>query len=289
MRLNNAGLTFLLIFDLLVISVNTRSQDINILNVHSTLNISPLLSEISGMCFHDNDIYAINDGGNGPYIFRLDPETGKLKEKFRFYNISNKDWEELSVYDDRLYIGDLGNNTGTRKDLVIYGVKIDSLNERMPHIQTTGVEYLMQTDFKGGLHNHEWDCEAMVVNRDGIVCFTKNWNDLITKMYLVEIGENNILIPVDSFDTGFLVTGAYYQSPENSLYLCGYYNFETYLLHFKNADNVKFSEDYVKYIIPELKYTQVESIFVRGNYIYLASERTLKSQAIYRILVSSLK
>lgn len=289
MRINNAGLPSLLVTALLLVSANSRAQDINKLNVHSKLDISPLLNEISGMCFDNNDIYALNDGGNGSYIFKLDIKTGEIKEKFRIYNIRNKDWEELSIYGGYLYIGDFGNNAGTRSDLVIHRINIDSLNERQPPVLTTGMEYLMQKEYGTARQNNEWDCEAMVVNRDGILCFSKNRKDLITRMYKVKLSENNVLSPVDSLYTGFLVTGAYYQSSVKSLYLCGYYKNDTYLLHFKNADNEGFSDDCVKYIIPELKHTQVESVFVRGNYIYLASERTLKNQAIYRILVSGLK
>ena len=252
---------------LLFISGHLKAQGINTLKVDSQLSISLLLGEISGMSFHEDDVYALNDGGNG----------------------SNKDWEELSIYNGNLYIGDLGNNSGTRRDLAIHRIKIDSLSESKPPVFTTWIEYLMQKEYKRAIHNHEWDCEAMVVTKDGIYCFSKNWKDLTTRLYRVEEGKNNILSPIDSFNAGFLVTGAYYHSQGKSLYLCGYYKNDTYLLHFRNTDNVRFSEDYTKYIIPELRFTQVESIFVRGNYVYLASERTLKKQAIYRILVSGLK
>ena len=274
---------------LLFISGHLKAQGINTLKVDSQLSISLLLGEISGMSFHEDDVYALNDGGNGSYIFKLDIKTGELKEKFRFFNIKNKDWEELSIYNGNLYIGDLGNNSGTRRDLAIHRIKIDSLSESKPPVFTTWIEYLMQKEYKRAIHNHEWDCEAMVVTKDGIYCFSKNWKDLTTRLYRVEEGKNNILSPIDSFNAGFLVTGAYYHSQGKSLYLCGYYKNDTYLLHFRNTDNVRFSEDYTKYIIPELRFTQVESIFVRGNYVYLASERTLKKQAIYRILVSGLK
>jgi len=289
MRIYTAGLFCLLSLRLLFIDGNINAQDIDTLRVHSKLDLSPLLGEISGMCFKDDDIYAINDGGNGAYIFKIDLHTGELLEKFRFYNIRNHDWEELSIYNGYLYIGDLGNNYGIRKDLAIHRISIDSLHERKPPVLTTGVKYMMQQEYRGGMHNHEWDCEAMVVTGSGIVCFSKNWKDLITKMYIVKEGKNNVLNAVDTFNAGFLITGAYFQNPEKSLYLCGYYKNDTYLLHFKNIDDMGFNTDCTKYIIPELKFTQIESVFVRGKYIYLASERTIINQAIYRIQVSGLK
>ncbi|MFP4488900.1 MAG: hypothetical protein ACLFN1_06315 [Bacteroidales bacterium] len=265
------------------------SQDPEILPVESDMKISLLLGEISGMAYEEDDIYALNDGGNGPYIFQLDIHTGRIKEKYRIDNIRNKDWEELAIYKGYLYIGDFGNNRGNRRDLTIHRIRIDSLDYAEPPVSSSGIGYSQQKSFKRSRHDHRWDCEAMVVCNDGIYLFSKNWQNHVTEMYEVKEGEMNNLSPADSFDAGFLVTGAYYDSLHDGLYLCGYYDNETYLLHFRNAETVRFTDDYRKYVIPGLKNTQVESVFRKGDYLYLASERTLKAQAIYRIPVSKLE
>ncbi|HDZ40081.1 MAG TPA: hypothetical protein ENH59_00135 [Bacteroidetes bacterium] len=288
MKLKTVGIPYLLLIALLSLNAMLKSQDIKTLEIDSQLPISPLLYEISGMCFYNDKIYALNDGGNGSYIFKLDIETGKLEEKYRIRDIRNKDWEELSIFGAYLYIGDFGNNSGKRSDMVIYRVKIDSLHYPDPPILTTGLEYLLKKKAKVRKSDNEWDCEAMTVNSDGIYCFSKNRKDLTTNLYYVREGINNILSPLASFDPGFLVTGAYYYGSGRSLFLCGYYNNETYLVQFKNTDGVSIAGRYDKYILPELKYTQVESVFVRGNYLYLASEKTAIRQAIYRISLSSL-
>lgn len=281
--------SLLLVLIYLCSSYISTSQDIKSLDVESEIKISMLLGEISGMSYQGDDIYALNDGGNGPYIFRLDMHTGETKERYRIDNIRNKDWEELALYDGFLYIGDFGNNRGNRRDLAIHRIRIDNLEHPEPPVMTTAISYSGQQSFARSTHNHEWDCEAMVVCSDGIFCFSKNWKSLTTEMYHVKEGERNNLSPADSFDAGFLVTGAYYDSSREGLFLCGYYEHETYLLHFRNADKVGFTCDYSKYIIPALKNTQVESVFIRGDFIYLASERTLKTQAIYRIPLSGLE
>ena len=72
MRKYTAGLSFLMSLILLLSDGNLEAQDLDTLSVHSKLELSPLLGEISGMCFQDDDIYAINDGGNGAYIFKID-------------------------------------------------------------------------------------------------------------------------------------------------------------------------------------------------------------------------
>lgn len=280
---------FLMIVICLGTGYTSFSQNIRTLPVETEIKISLLLGEISGMAYEGDNIYALNDGGNGPYIFQLDMHTGRTKEKYRIDNIRNKDWEELALYNGYLYIGDFGNNMGKRRDLAIHRIRIDSLEHSDPPVMTTAISYSLQESYKPSRHDHEWDCEAMVVCSDGIYCFSKNWKNLITTMYEVKEGEMNNLSPADSFDAGFLVTGAYYDSMHEGLYLCGYYENETYLLHFRNAETVRFTNDYRKYVIPGLKNKQVESVFRKGDYIYLASERTLKAQAIYRIPVSSLE
>ena len=271
-----------------MIITTATSQDLPTLELESEIKISPLLGEISGMAFYGDDIYAINDSGNGPYIFQLDIFTGRSKKIFKAENIRNKDWEELSVSGKYLYIGDFGNNRGKRKDLVIHRLHIDSLEHPAAPVLSTGLEYTAQSHFSGNSRDHEWDCEAMTVSSGGIVCFSKDRKNLLTKLYRLREGEHNKLVPLDSFNTGFLVTGAYYDNTGHNLYLCGYYKRETYLMHFRTGGRPGFSGDHVKYIIPELKNTQVESIFVRENFIYLGSERTVREQAIYRIALTSL-
>jgi len=277
------------LFIFLFINSIVKSQNTKTLEVDSQITISPLLYEISGMCLHNGDIYAINDSGNGSVIYKLDPETGKMIEYYRIRNIRNRDWEELSVFQGKLYIGDFGNNSGKRKDLVIYSISIDSIQYPEPPVATTQIKYSTEQESKVRRSTNEWDCEAMTVTSEGIYCFSKNRKDLITKMYHLKEGNKDLLCPVDSFNTGFLVTGAFYYNYGKSLFLCGYYKDETYLLHFRNTTEVKFSEEYTRYVLPELKSTQVESVFVSGNYIYLASERTTKQQAIYRVRLKDLE
>lgn len=288
-KMQTRKVLIILPFCLLLITGDLKAQNPHVLDVDSRWDISPMLVEISGMACFKNNIYALNDGGNGPYIFKLDLNTGELQDRYRFFNIRNNDWEELSIYGGYLYIGDFGNNSGKRKDLAIYRISIDSLDVPEPTVEKTPLDYLLRDKIKKVKRKHEWDCEAMAATDHGLFCFSKNRKDQSTMMYRLTEGKANILSPVDSFNTGFLVTGAFYHIPEKSLFLCGYYENETYLMQFRNNDNAAFSDDHTKYIIPELKFTQVESLFVRGNYIYLASERTFREQAIYRIRVSGLK
>lgn len=69
-----------------------------------------------------------NDSGDGPYLYAV-ADSGKLLAKVTVTGATNVDWEDLAAGpcpDDRgrcLYIGDIGNNRLTRKDLKIYVIR----------------------------------------------------------------------------------------------------------------------------------------------------------------------
>ena len=73
------------------------------------------------------------------------------------------------------------------------------------------------------------------------------------------------------------------------IYLCAYEGRNTYLTILSTGEYLNFSGEYTNYIIPELKHRQVESIFVKENLFYLASERSSSVQAIYKIILPGKK
>lgn len=268
-----------------LISVIASSQSVKELLVSHQITLNARLSEISGMAYSDGLIYAINDSGKGSTIFTLNSSDGKLLSRYRIEQLKNYDWEELSLFNNYLYIGDFGNNRGDRKNQAVHKIHIDELSALWPDIQTTGISYASQVDYSRKTFRHSWDCEAMVVNENGIYCFSKDWKEKKTKLYMAEPGKNNNLQAIDSFDVSMLVSGAFYDKERELLILCGYLDHETYIWIFNNASSISFTGDAQKYKIPELKNTQVESVFVHKEYIYLGSERTVKAQAIYKVLL----
>lgn len=84
--------------------------------------------EISGIeVSHCNEkrIWAINDSGNGPYLYLMDTETAGILITYHLSNLMNIDWEEISLGkgmfgESTLYIGDIGNNFLNRTQLQIY-------------------------------------------------------------------------------------------------------------------------------------------------------------------------
>ncbi len=81
------------------------------------------LDENSGMvAVEGNAVWIIEDSGNPDKIFKVD-QKGQLLKEFKVKNAKNKDWEALAQDSlGNLYIGDIGNNSNEREDLVIYKI-----------------------------------------------------------------------------------------------------------------------------------------------------------------------
>jgi hypothetical protein len=68
----------------------------------------------------------LNDSGNAPSVFAID-EQGQVRGTFRVDGADNVDWEAMQLGPGRdggsaLYIGDIGDNDGGRRELEIYRV-----------------------------------------------------------------------------------------------------------------------------------------------------------------------
>jgi hypothetical protein len=73
-----------------------------------------------------NVYWTLNDSGNTPDLFAFD-QQGRRLGAFRVEGARNEDWESLQAGPGRdgepaLYIGDTGDNRGTRREAVIYRV-----------------------------------------------------------------------------------------------------------------------------------------------------------------------
>lgn len=79
------------------------------------------LNENSGMVVVEGKaVWLIEDSGNADKIYKVDL-SGKILKEFKVKNAKNEDWEALAQDSlGNLYIGDFGNNSNERKDLVIY-------------------------------------------------------------------------------------------------------------------------------------------------------------------------
>lgn len=183
------------------------------------------LNETSGLArADDSTLYTHNDSGNPPILYLVSATLGQILGSFRIPDTQNIDWEELAADSGFIYIGDFGNNGGTRKDLIIYKLNKSNLSVARPgEVEAIRFSYPEQTYF-GTSNRHNLDCEAMIVLGDSLYLFTKNRKDLATDVYRLPKTQGLYsALRVGHFDTGGLITAADFRPGENNqLALLGY-------------------------------------------------------------------
>ena len=171
------------------------------------LSVDPKLKEISGIEFDKKKrLWAINDGGDDPKLYRLG-EDGAIEKEILVPNAKNIDWEDMTQNKfGHFFLGDFGNNKNDRKWLTIYKIEnpIDIKTE------TTEAEIIKFTypEMDGTPitpNKRNFDLEAFVEYKRHLYLFTKNRTepfDGITNVYKVgDHAANFDAQLIDSFKT----------------------------------------------------------------------------------------
>lgn len=269
----------ILLFIAIILSSSFSAQKtykwlkINRLKV-ATLNDT--LKENSGLTFYKNRLFTINDSGNTAEIFEISHQTAKLKSKLSTH-LKNIDWEAVTSDSSNIYVGDFGNNSGTRKDLKIYKIPSDSLFVSASHQYTTEIPFFYpeQKDFSPRNLHTDFDTEAMIFLDGKLHLFTKEWSSKMTTHYIIDpaISENQAAQKSENFALGYLATDAAFF--EGKLYIVGYTKTtEVFLTIFSQSKpGIFFEEKPRKYYLGSaLSIGQIEGIAVDKKGIYLSGE-----------------
>jgi len=111
-----------------------------------------------------------NDAGNAPLIYSFDSK-GRSRGVWRVTGATSYDWEDLAAGPgpkpdtNYLYIGDIGDNDGTRSEIVIYRIPEPQIqNENAvsttEHPAATETAEAIRLRYPDGKH----DCEALLVH-----------------------------------------------------------------------------------------------------------------------------
>ena len=176
-----------------------------------------------GLIYYNNRLITHNDSGNSPRMYELDTLSSQIIRTITIDNATNIDWEDITQDESYIYIGDFGNNTGNRQDLVIYRVaKSDYDLSNTISAERIDFSYEDQTDFSE-IQNSDWDAEAMVDFNDQLLIFTKQWQTNGTVAYSIpKIPGSYSAKNLGFYDVSGLVTGATYNNFSNVLMLLGY-------------------------------------------------------------------
>lgn len=235
--------------------------------------LSNSVIETSGLSFSNNKLFTLNDSGNPNEIYEINPSDGSISNKFQT-NLSNTDWEAICFIKDTLYIGDFGNNLGKRKNLTITRL-ISKDSTKLITDRTFDFEYANQTDFSSKPLHHNFDCETMIVQKNKIHLFTKEWKSKKTSHYIIDQSkkEKQVLAKTEEFNLRYLATDGYYF--ENKLYLIGYTKKgRIFLTVFECGENLTITNSkYKKYKLGSaIRFGQAEGITVNTNGIFISAE-----------------
>jgi hypothetical protein len=111
-----------------------------------------------------------NDSGDDPFIFAFD-RRGKRRGVWRIEGAKARDWEDIAIGPGPernrpyLYIGDIGDNRGARKEIIVYRVPepvIENLDDESNRTnpRRTEMAEVIRVQYPDGAH----DAEALMVH-----------------------------------------------------------------------------------------------------------------------------
>ncbi|PCC10595.1 hypothetical protein [Pseudoalteromonas sp. JB197] len=171
------------------------------------ISVDPRLKEVSGIEYDKHKrLWAINDSGDEPKLYRLN-DDGSIAKEILVTNAKNIDWEDMTQNKfGHFFLGDFGNNTNERRWLTIYKIE----NPIDIKTDTTEAEIIKFTypELDGtpvAPDNRNYDLEAFVALGRHLYLFTKNRTepfDGITNVYKVGDHAANFNAElIDSFKT----------------------------------------------------------------------------------------
>ena len=247
--------------------------------------LSPKVNEQSGMVWHKNLFWVINDSNCLPELLAYNMK-GKLKKTIHISNVSNKDWEDLAEDENYIYIGDFGNNRGGRKDLRVLRVLKSDMKNKKVAVDSITFTWADQKNFEKRNMKHDFDCEAFFAHGDSLYFFTKNWANKKTRLYsMSKLPGDYQLKPIAEFDTDFMVTGADITADGKTVALVGYKNYRTYAILLTDFKGLNFfSGNTLRLDLKSLGRAQTEGlVFTDKNELYINTEETKLPQALYKL------
>ena len=238
--------------------------------------LPPSLSENSGLIFYGGKLITHNDSGNDPVLFEIDTVSLTVTRTVEILNTENIDWEDITQDDQYIYIGDIGNNLGTRTDLGIYRISKQEYDQSESVVpERIHYSYEDQTDFTNQ-GNSDWDAEALFVLEGQLIVLTKQWNSLGTVAYSIPStpGDHSAR-RIGELEINGLVTGASFSNDTNELFILGYSMILEPFVYKVNEPSVQsiFQGESLKLDV-SLGLAQTEGIaYIANNRFLISSER----------------
>lgn len=237
------------------------------------------LKEISGMA-HDGDvIWAISDNPKRG-LYKLDLE-GNVLASYSIQGYQPRDVECVSVDDQYVYMGDTGDNNGTRGERAILRIAKNTIPDK-----GSVKGELIRFNFAGAedvskKKENAYDCEAMFVYQGTIYLFTKRRTDEQTEFCTIPAKPGTYTTQNHGlFNSKGLVTDACINDNGTEVALTGYDKghrkpFIWIFSNFKGTDFLHGNSSHYDLSNKKKLDWQVESVTYRNhNNLFIACEGT---------------
>lgn len=238
------------------------------------------LRETSGLAFCAGKLWSHNDSGGAAVLYALDTTNFMVTQRLRLVNAKNKDWEDVCADEHWLYVGDFGNNKGSRKNLRIYRLPlahIPDTGDATLLVDTIKFYYSDQSDFEKR-RDHDYDCEAIFATHNHLYLFSKSWKTQRTRLYrLPKTPGSHCAELVSGFDSRGLVTGADYNPKTNMIAVIGYKDkvWEPFMYFIYDFDEHDMKAHGRRVDMPRLVGTQLEAVtFIDEHRLLLSAEKS---------------
>lgn len=238
------------------------------------------VNETSGIFFHNSLLWTHNDSGGKPILYGLDTTTFAVVQRITLGNVKNKDWEDVCTDGENVYVGDFGNNRGTRKDLKVYVLPLSAIPDKGDAtvvVDSINFSFDDQTDFSSR-KVHDFDCEAFVAIGDYLYLFSKGWETGTCKLYrLPKTPGKHVAKMINGFDSQGLVTGVDYDMENGVLVIIGYVKslFKPFMYAIFDFDEAGVKLSHRRFEMPQLAGAQTEGIcFFDNGRCYVTAEKS---------------
>ena len=259
--------------------------------------LASTIKETSGLIFYNNLFWTINDSGGKPIIYAFNGENGKIIKKIKILFADNFDWESITQDSSYIYIGDFGNNSGTRKLYTIYKISKKLItNHRNCSVipEVINFTYEDQTDFTKGHLQTAYDCEAFMCYKNKLYLFSKDWKTRNTRLYVLPKTPGNYKAKkLYNFKCDGLITGADISKDNKIVALIGYKNFYPFMWIFTDFKNDNFfSGNTIRLNLNSIYNAQTESITFKKadtDTLYVTCEKSKFKQSIFTFSIKKIK
>jgi hypothetical protein len=218
--------------------------------------LSAEIAETSGLaCLRNNQFLTINDSGNAATVYQLDA-SGRIINRYAT-NGRNQDWEALALHQGRLWIADIGNNSGQRATLDLYNAPIPQGQIKELMVDRLELRYPQAPMTKPSFYQHELDAEALVSTGDSLLIFSKNWIGLQSRVYAVDTNAKASTLAQVGVTSALpgVITDVAYSAQQQVFVVAGYENFRLNPLTFM------LSGDFAPFIaVLDAKYQLITSV-----------------------------